>query len=317
MPGTALWYEKPFVDYASTTGQFLVSAVVITALNAAAVLLFLFLWIGVLQKGRDYIDTFKQFGKISKWFFLGAVCGGPVAIFGSFLAMGYIGGVFAAVAALLYPAIGATIARLWYHEKISGRAAFGIFLIIVGGITAYAPGILGEISKGGSGAWLGYLGGFMAAVGWGIEGAIAGRALDVTDPDIGITVRFTGEVLIWWIIVLPLVAIFTNAPVGALIAQTISSPMPILLLIMAGITFGYCYVSWYKSFPLIGVGRGQAIGDLYGMFAIVFMTIFTLVMPKWNFFVAAVISIVGGFLMITESSENIETMRSLPEARQM
>lgn len=157
----------------------------------------------------------------------------------------------------------------------------------------------------------------MAAVGWGIEGAIAGRALDVTDPDIGITVRFTGEVLIWWIIVLPLVAIFTNAPVGALIAQTISSPMPILLLIMAGITFGYCYVSWYKSFPLIGVGRGQAIGDLYGMFAIVFMTIFTLVMPKWNFFVAAVISIVGGFLMITESSENIETMRSLPEARQM
>jgi drug/metabolite transporter (DMT)-like permease len=84
--------------------------------------------------------------------------------------------------------------------------------------------------------------------------------------------------------------IFVDVPVLPMIAQTMTI-LPVTWLLLAGITFGFCYVSWYKSFPLIGVGRGQAIGDLYGLFAIIFISIFTLTMPEWNFVLGVIIVI--------------------------
>ncbi|MCR6545667.1 DMT family transporter [Dehalobacterium formicoaceticum] len=311
VPGTAIWYEAPFVNMASgTTGEYLTAAAVITALNAISVLVFMFLWIGVLGKWADYGRTIRKMRHISKWYFLAAIFGGPMAIFGSFMAMGYIGGVFAAVAGLMYPIIGSFLAYKWYGEKITRRAVVGIMMIIAGGLVVFAPGIIKELQES-SGAWLGYLGGLMAALGWGFEGAIAGRALDVTDPDVGLTIRFTAEVFWWVAILLPFAAIFLKAPVLTVVAETLTL-WPIILLLLAGMTFGFCYVSWYKAFPLIGVGRGQAIGDLYGVCAIIFLTIFTLVMPDWKFILGAVIVILGGFVMFTEKRDVLEVIRTVP-----
>jgi drug/metabolite transporter (DMT)-like permease len=293
-----------------TQSEFLLSAAVITTYNAVFVLLFLFIWVGVLGKFRQYFLTIRQMRYISKWYFLGAIFGGPCAIFGSFLAMGYVGAVFAAIAALLYPILGATLARLWYNEKITARAAVGIFIIVVGGIAIYAPGIVAEITGATKGAWLGYLGGAMAAIGWGTEGAIAGYALDVTDPDVGITVRFTAETLYWVILILPAIALFTDLPVGQVVADTFNLKA-LTWLVLAGITFGFCYVSWYKSFPLIGVGRGQAIGDLYGLFAVLWIALFTLKAPEWNFLIGLILTVIGGFVMVTEKSEVLEVVRSV------
>ncbi|MET3322271.1 UNVERIFIED_ORG: drug/metabolite transporter (DMT)-like permease [Peribacillus simplex] len=310
VPGSAIWYEFPFTTLADTNAEYLTATAVITALNAISVLFFMFVWTGVLGKWKEYGRTLVQFRKITKWYFLAAIFGGPMAIFGSFLAIGYIGGIFAAVAALMYPIVGSILAYKWYGEKITRRAIIGIAAIIVGGIVVFAPGIIEEIKGSSSGAWLGYLGGLMAAIGWGVEGAIAGRALDVTDPDVGLTLRFTGEVFWWVAIILPFISIFMDAPVLKTILQTMTI-LPITWLLLAGITFGFCYVSWYKSFPLIGVGRGQAIGDLYGLFAIIFISIFTLTMPEWNFVLGALVVIIGGFVMFTEKRDE-EEIRSVP-----
>lgn len=311
VPGTAVWSEIPYVNMAfDSTGQFLQAAAVITAFNAIFVLLFLFVWLGVLQKWGEYVRTIRQFSKISKWYFLGAIFGGPMAIFGSFMAMGYVGAVFAAVSALMYPLVGTLLAYFWYHERITRRAVLGMLLIIAGGAMVYGLGLFEELKTGGS-AWLGYLGGIMAAFGWGIEGAIAGRALDVTDADVGITVRFTAETLYWVVIILPITILFGNGEAGPMISQTINL-WAMTWLALAGITFAFCYVSWYKSFPLIGVGRGQAIGDLYGIFAIIFTAIFTLNFPKWNFLIGSLFAIVGGFVMYTEKRDVLEVIRSVP-----
>jgi len=300
VPGSAIWYEIPYVNMAfDTNAEFLVAAAVITAFNAVFVLAFLFIWLAVLGKIGEFFRTLKQFGKISKWFFGGAIFGGPMAIFGSFMAMGYVGPVFAAVSALMYPVVGTILAYLWYNEKITKRAVLGMLLILSGGVIVYGIGIFEE--------------GLMAAIGWGVEGAIAGRALDVTDPDVGITIRFGAETFYWLVIILPLAAIFSTVEVGAMVAQTFN-PWALIYLVLAGITFAYCYVSWYKSFPLIGVGRGQAIGDLYGIFAIIFVAIFTLDFPEWNFIIGAIFTIVGGFVMYTEKSEVLEVIRSIPQS---
>lgn len=313
IPGAAVWQEEPFVSMnMNDTRQFLTAAAVITTFNAFAVLLFLFLWLAVLEKFGDFVRTVRQVRKISKWYFAAAIFGGPMAIFGSFLAMGYVGAVFAAIAGLLYPIVGATIARVWYKEKITMRAALGILVIIGGGVAIYAPGILGELSHASSSkvSWLGYLGGAMAAMGWGVEGALAGRALDVTDPDCGITVRFSAEVFYWVCLVMPALALFGDIDVVKLVLATINVKA-VTWLLLAGITFGFCYVSWYKSFPLIGVGRGQAIAALYGAFAVVFLAAFTLQFPAWNFVVGLAMVVGGAFFMFTEKSDVLEVVRAL------
>lgn len=317
VPGTAIWYEAPYVKLdLANVGNFLRAAAVITAFNAVAVLIFLFIWLAVLEKWGEFMRTLRQFGNLSKWYFLGAIFGGPMAIFGSFMAMGYVGAVFAAVSALMYPLVGTLLAYIWYKERITKRSVFGMLLIITGGIMVYGFSIFQELQSGsGSQVWLGYLGGVMAALGWGIEGAIAGRALDVSDPDVGLTIRFVAETFYWVVIILPAIALFSGSTVGSLVVQTLN-PRAITWLLLAGITFAYCYVSWYKSFPLIGVGRGQAIGDLYGIFAIIFVAIFTLKLPEWNFIIGALLAIFGGFVMFTEKRDVLEVIRAIPKNSQ-
>ena len=313
VPGSAIWFEAPFSGLSfDAPAQFLTAVAIITAFNAVTVLLFLFLWIAVLGKLGDYWRTLCQ-RKVRNLYFLAAIFGGFGA-FGTFLAIAYIGGVFAAVSVLLYPVVGATLSRLWYREKITARVASGIFVIIAGGVTVYVPGILGELSGAGPGAWLGYVGGAMAAFGWGIEGAIAGRVLDVSDPDVGSTIRFTAEAFYLVVLVVPAIGLFTDQPAGQIVVATFSF-WPITWLLLAGISFGFSYTAWYKSFPLIGVGRGQAIGALYGVFAVLFLALFTLDIPDWNFLVGLVLTIGGIFIMYTEGDDILEVVReSLKES---
>jgi len=313
LPGTVVWVLNPFDEMYSTiaaTGgdstALIITAVLITAFNALTVMLALMLWNGVLGKYGELGRTLKEFHPCSKWFFLASIFGGPMAILGSFIAMGFIGGAFAAVAALLYPVVGSILAYYWYGEKISKRAAIGIGVIIVGGITIFGGGLLTELSSGNV-QWIGYLGGLMAAAGWGIEGAIAGKGLDISEPDVGLTLRFLGENIIWWIIVVPVLALL-GYPMYSFALQAFE-PMTMLVLIFAGITFGFCYVCWYKSFPLIGVGRGQGIGNLYGLFAIIFIFLFFGDVPEWSIIVGGTLCVIGSFVMFTEDTSALETLR--------
>ncbi|MCP3968803.1 MAG: DMT family transporter [Rhodobacteraceae bacterium] len=309
LPGAALWETEPFVRLdISNVDTFLVAAIVITTMNAVGSLIFLLLWLGVLDKLGELVRTFRRFRKISVWFFLAAIFGGPGALFGSYLAIGYVGPIFAAVATLLYPIIGATMARLWYNEKITFRAAMGILIIVVGGLAIFLPGLTSETANATEMVWIGYFGGVMAAVGWGVEGAVAGRALDITDPDVGITIRFAAEVIYWVAMLVPFAAFYFDTPVMEIAVASLN-PKALMWFALAGLTFSFCYVTWYKSFPLIGVGRGQAIGALHAVFAVIFIAIFALRLPEWNFVIGLVLTIGGVWVMASESTEVVEVVR--------
>ncbi len=314
VPGFALFFEEPFATASGTTSGLLQTAAVITTLNALFVLAAMFIWMGALGKLRDYGRTLRQTRKVSGWFFGAAVFGGPIAIYGTYLAIAYIGAAFSAVAALLYPIVGAILARLWYHERITRRAAIGIIVVVVGGVFIFTPGLLDELTGAGVGgnAWLGYIGGVMAFFGGGIEGAIAGRALDVTDPDIGLPIRFTAENVYWLAVILPLASIWLGGDLWSMMWSALTSGIVLVWFTLAGLTFAFCYVSWYKAFPLIGVGRGQAFAALYGMFALLWLTIFTLDLPAWQFWVGGLIAILGGFIMYTERRDVLEVIRVIP-----
>jgi drug/metabolite transporter (DMT)-like permease len=319
IPGTIIWAIPPFdamwfniADptgaglYESATTATMLVAILITAFNALTVILALLVWNAYLGKFGEIKRTIKELHPCSKWFFAASMFGGPVAILGAFMAIGFIGPAFGAISALLYPVIGSILAYYWYGEKISKRAALGIFVIIIGGITIFGGGIMAELGTG-SVKWLGYVGGLMCALGWGIEGAIAGKGLDIAEPDVGITIRFLGENIIWWIIIIPIVALAGFPIIEYAIAAI--NPLAIMVLSFAGITFGYCYVSWYKSFPLIGVARGQGVANLYGLCVVIFLYLFFAQVPAWTILVGGALCVLGSFVMITEEASEIESLR--------
>ncbi|WP_292484381.1 DMT family transporter [Methanohalobium sp.] len=314
IPGTVVWTIEPFTGMLeevsgmiSGDGPLVIVAALVTAFNALTVIIALMVWNGTLLRLPELGRTLREFKPCSKWFLIGSVCGGPIAIFGSFMAMAFIGGAFAAVAGLLYPGVGSITANLWYGEKITKRAAVGILVIIAGGVTIFGGGLINDIQSAEGVAWLGYLGGAMAALGWGLEGAIAGVGLEVSESDTGLTARFVFELLLWWIIIIPALAI-AGFPMYEYAIQ-VFQPIPLLVMVFAGITFGFCYVSWYKSFPLIGVGRGQGVANLYGLMSIIFLFLFLGSTPAWTVFVGGLLCIAGAFIMFTEESLEIETLR--------
>jgi drug/metabolite transporter (DMT)-like permease len=314
VPGTALWYEHPYVDIPGDAIALRLSATaVMTWVHAIGVFLFLLLWNLTLGKVPDYARTMVRFRRISKWYALASLCGGPMAIFGSYMAMAYAGPVFASISSLMFPVVGAVIAALWFKETITRRATLGMAIIILGGLSIYVPGLFHAGEGAQSHAWLGYVGGVLSALGWGAEGAVAARAMDVSDPDVGIQCRFSFEVLFWGLLILPAIALFTAIPVGRLLVATLTNGRAMLWIMLAASTHAYCYTSWYKATSLIGVGRTGGIGNLYAVFALIFIAGFTLQLPAWYFLIGLALAITGSFVMFGESAESIANLRDVAQ----
>jgi len=184
-------------------------------------------------------------------------------------------------------------------------------IIIMGGVVIYGPGLFGEMDITHNNAWLGYLGGILSAIGWGAEGAVAARAMDVTDPDVGIQCRFSFEVLFWGVLLLPVLALFTDLPIVSLIVSTVTESKAMLWIVLAAACHAYCYTAFYKSFSLIGVGRGEAVGNLYAVFALIFIAAFTLQLPQWYFLVGLALTVLGSFVMFGEPAESVAQLRDI------
>ena len=162
----------------------------------------------------------------------------------------------------------------------------------------------------------------MAAVGWGFEGVVAGKALDICEPDVGLHLRFIFEAMIWIIIlvVLAIIGYPMFSTMGLLL-----DPATIVIVILLGLSFAWCYVTWYKSFPFLGVARGQAVGSLYAACAVIFLTIFfgpayalgytddTMVLIVGSTIAGLLICLVGSFLLATENSEDMVCLKQETE----
>ena len=158
----------------------------------------------------------------------------------------------------------------------------------------------------------------MAAVGWGCEGAVAGKALDTCEPDVGLHLRFCFEALFW--IVVLIVLQIAGIPVFSTI-EYILDPATFFVFILLGLSFGWCYVSWYKSFPFLGVPRGQAIGSLYAACAIIFLCIFagpagalgyddsSMGIIVGSTIAGLIICLIGSYLLGSEDTEGLVSLR--------
>lgn len=316
VPLQLIWTIPPFVDgfpFMSESGSMMLSSILMSGTQALAFAIVLFLlWTCVTGKAKDYVRTMTNF-KINRWFILGCLFGGPMAVFGTALATGYVGAAFAASIGLLSSVVGAILGWAINKEKLTKKTIAGIILMFIGGIIILDPvSMIDEISNSSNGAILGYIGGIMCAIGWGVEGNIAVRALDVTDSDVGVTVRYTYEAIIWFIIIFPvtLAVIGPNNFADAFVSS-FSNGNFIFWELVAGLTLGICYVMQYKAFPLLGVGRTLSIGSLYVPVSVIALLVFLGQVPSWMLVLGIILAVVGTFVMYWESGTLEESIRNV------
>lgn len=322
VPGYAIWgFDSFLYPDMSSTGvsaemETLLDCLLLTCINATACAAVLFIWNGALGKLREWKRTLLEVKAASKYFMLAGVCG-AIAVYGTYIAATFLSPGFAAVAGLLYPIIGTVMSVLYLKQKVSKRGYLAIIVLLTGGITLYAGSMITGGSVG-SNAGLGALGGIMAAVGWGFEGVVAGKALDICEPDVGLHLRFCFEAVFWWVIMIVLVIM--GYPMFDTLGQ-IANPSVFVAVLMIGLSFAWCYVTWYKSFPFLGVARGQAVGSLYAAFAVIFLIIFFGPVDALGYtddsmwiiigstIAGLIICLIGSYLIATEDSEGMVSLK--------
>jgi len=293
-----------------------IQAVVLTGINAIACAILLFIWNGGLGKIGELGRTLVQVRAVTKYYMLAGICG-ACAVSGTYIAALFLSPGFAAIAGLLYPIVGTIMSVLYLKQKVSKRGYLAIIVLLAGGITLYAGSIIAG-GTAGSNPTIGCIGGLMAAIGWGFEGVVAGKALDLTEPDIGLHLRFIFEALFWVIVLIVLCCC------GAPVFNTwgwIFDPTTFILVLMIGFSFAWCYVTWYKSFPMIGVARGQAIGSLYAACGVIFLCIFlgpaaalgyddsSMALIVGSTIAGLIICLFGSYLLASEDAEETASLR--------
>lgn len=311
IPSVAVWKIPNLGDTSifpeGTPGVLLAVVVISTGYGLTKFLTALLFWTAGEGKLSDVPRALKHW-KISKVMLFATLLAAPLGVAGYQLAVGLVGGSFAAAASLLVGAFAGITASLLFKENLTRKALIGIAIIVIGGIIVFNPYALYEdlIRTKSILAVLGYIGGFMSAAMWGIEGAIVSRVSDYYDYAMSMACRGLFDILLWLILCVPLAMFYYGADVVfAAMVHIYSHPaFWIWEFLLAGGFFA-SYVGLYRSYPLIGAGRGTSVATLYIIPGFVSLYLFMGESIKWWVLVGAAISVIGTIYMYWESGESM------------
>lgn len=325
VPGYAVWEMPDFLPQVMVNmenagfggdANYTMACILLCLVNAIIDTLILFIWNGALGKIGELKRTFVEFKAANIYFVYAGICGAG-AVFGTYVAAQFLNPGFAAVAGVLYALVGTIMSVLYLHQKVTKRGYIAVIIMIVGAFVLFAGTIFG--GQESANMTLGVIGGAMCAICWGLEGTFAGKALDYCEPDCGIQLRFFWEMVLW--IIVCVVIACCGVPIFSTIGSIVTDPYILLVVILLGFSFAWCYVTWYKSFPFIGVARGQAVGSLYAACGIIFMILFFGVNnaigggapPTTLQYVGTIggliICLFGSYLIATEDAEGLVSLK--------
>jgi uncharacterized membrane protein len=225
-----------------------------------------------------------------------ALIGGPIASSCYVIALQMAGSIIVPICALNGP-FGAIIGHFVFKQDLNARMLLGIVVCII------AAAVIGgtSFSDLGPTAALGCLIALICAIGWGIEGAVAGFGTTLIEYNIGITIRQCTSGLSNMIILLPIMAAIDGhiglAPSLLGSAFTDSS---IIFFIISGLFAMPAYSFWYKGNSMCGAALGMVCNGAYAFWGPFFCWIVLELVdgqPGWALtpiqWIAAVVMIVG------------------------
>lgn len=277
----------------STEQAIFLAPFVSTFLHDACSALFMVAYNLIRGKGRELLGVFKSSGL--KWLILASAIGGPIGMTGYALAVNHMGASVGAVASAVYPAIGTVLAYIFLKESVKWYQWIFLICTLLGvyGLS-YSPGIQVE------NFWLGLLGAFMCAFGWGIEAVILAKCLK--DPSIkneyALNIRQMTSALIYGLLIIPVLGGWKFT------AGLFTGHMGMLLITVAiaALFATVSYLFYYKTIAKVGASKAMALNITYTAWAIVFTVIILRDLSVLNPFtlLCAAVVVVCGILAATD-----------------
>lgn len=262
---------------------------VATFLHDAFSALFMFLYNTVRGNLKALFGVCKT--RDFKWLVMASAIGGPVGMTGYVMAVNYLGASVGAVASAVYPAIGTVLAYVFLKERVKWYQWIFLALTLLGVFgLSYSPGLHVE------NFWLGLLGAFMCAFGWGVEAVILAKCLkdDTIKSEYALNIRQTVSAIIYGAVLLPVLGGW------GLAADLFTSGTGMLIptIAIAALSATVSYLFYYTAIGNIGASKAMALNITYTAWAIVFTVIllrdFSVLNP-FTLLCAAVIVVCGIF----------------------
>ncbi len=255
--------------FCSTEQAVFLAPFVSTFLHDACSAVWSFIYNGVRGNLGNVWKAFKT--KSGKWVVAAAVIGGPIGMTGYVMAVNYMGASIGAVASAIFPAIGSVLAYLFLKEKMKWYQWLFLVLTLLG-----VYGLSYDPTLNIQNFWLGLLGALMCAFGWGIEAVVLAKCLkdpEVTD-EYALQIRQTTSALVYGIVILPVIGGW-KFTVGLFTAGTgWLLPTIVIAALMATVS----YLFYYKAIAQIGASKAMALNVTYSAWAIVFSSVWTLLL---------------------------------------
>lgn len=210
-------------------------------------------------KGKlgDFLRTLKT--KPGRIMIGAALVGGPLASTCYVLGLQLAGSIIVPISALC-PAIGAILSRILYKQKLTPRMMLGICICLT---ASFMIGLTGLEESAPQNLFLGLFFGFLAALGWGLEGCVGGYSSSLIDSEIGITIRQCTSGLSNMIVLTPLFAIIGGASPVAMIGAAITDIDSLKWFVVAGFFAYFAFQLWYKGNAMCGTALGMACNGAF------------------------------------------------------
>jgi drug/metabolite transporter (DMT)-like permease len=221
---------------------------------------------------------------------LAALVGGPLATSCYFLSLVFSGVTYAYAFSAISPALGATLAAMFLHERLPRRAWLGILLIIGGTVVVSYKAPAGASPH----FYLGLVLGLVCALAWAFESLFAAKAMKQLDAIVVNVIRQGLSFLCFVVVILPLVP-------GAygVFGRAFSSPS---LAVLAGASAvgAAGYLLYFRAVHAVGPGRAMPINLTYVLWAALFSLMLTGTRPTLQLLIGALGILAGTPLVALE-----------------
>lgn len=254
-------------------------------------------WIIAILKGKasDVLRCFKS--KPGIVMIVAAIIGGPIAGTAYIIALQLAGSLAIPITALC-PAIGAILGKIIFKQELNKRMSLGVIICVAASALIGTAGMTGD---SGSNMVLGLSMAFIAALGWGIEGVVAGYGTSLIDSEIGITIRQTTSGISNLFILVPILSLMNgNLGLGFELLGSAITDGSIIFFVISGFFALFAFSLWYKGNSMCGAALGMACNGAYSFWGPFFCWLVLGILfkqPDWDVkpvvWIGAVIMIVG------------------------
>ena len=255
----------------------------------------IFMFIINLIKGN-----FKNFSGIIrhknfKWLVLASIIGGPIGMTGYVLAVNFMGSSVGAVASAIYPAIGTLLAFFFLKEKVNIYRWIFLILTLLGVFgLSFSPDL--NVKN----YFLGLLGAFMCAFGWGIEAVILAKCFKETNAknEQILFLRQTSSALTYGLIIIPIIGGY-DFTFSLIKSENLTF---FIYLFTAAVFASVSYLFYYKAISKLGASKAMALNITYTAWAVLFTVILTKDLSILNplSIICSLVVVVCGILSATD-----------------